>query len=96
MNSLYAGTRLGENRIIFDIQVGLGLIWSNVKIDGGSREERDIIMITILKNSCNLKTGIKFVPRNNFAIGIDMHYGKNDLIEIYALPLLSIEFGRIR
>ncbi len=101
MISLYAGTRLGENSIIFDAQVGLGLIWSNVEIDGGSREERDVIMITILKNSYNFKTGIKFVLRDDFAIGdfaigVDMHYSKNGLNEIYAFPLLSLEFGNIR
>ncbi len=100
--SLYAGTRLGENSIIFDAQVGLGLIWSNVKIvGGGTREERDMIMITIIKSSYNLKTGIKFVLGDDFAIGgfaigIDMHYSKNELNEIYALPLLSLEFGNIR
>jgi len=91
MVSLYAGTRLGENRIIFDFQCGLGLIWSNDRIYG-----KKYIMETVLKNSYNLKTGIKFVQRDDFAIGIDMHISISDLNEIYALPLLSIEFGDIR
>jgi len=94
MISIYGGSRLGKRLLMFDAQIGLGLIWSNVKVYEGYRENP--VNVFVSRPSYNLKTGIKFALTDKFAIGIDMRASLNDLTSIYTLPLLSIEIGKIR
>lgn len=92
--AIYAGPRLITKNIMYDAQFGLGLAWSYMVISKDNNQITNAAIVSRL--SYNLKSGLKFIGGNSFAIGIEMLICNSDLKEFYAIPMLSLEFGKIR
>ena len=94
-----AGKRFFKNYFIFDAQVGAGIVWYEYIVFEQFHQSVPGAEVTKHIESTigfNMKTGIKFAPNENFAIGIEALICVNTFEPLIALPLINMEFGFMR
>jgi hypothetical protein len=84
------GIRYGE-RFVLDFQIGAGVIWTYENT--WQKLELTTPQSTF---AINVKPGFKVVPVKYLAIGLDAFVCFNKFENLYAIPMLSLEFGIIR
>ncbi|MFO8066662.1 MAG: porin family protein [Bacteroidales bacterium] len=91
------GKRFIKNRLLFDVQLGSGLVLFKYNTIEQSNTAPTIITTnTDSTIALNIKSALKYFPNEKFAIGIDALLSFNKLENLYALPLFSIEYGIMR
>jgi hypothetical protein len=84
---IMAGKYYGDGLFRVQLQGGFAPIWQI-----GAPDESDPHFSTV---GLVLKTGFKFIPLHFFSIGIDLQGNLNSKKPLF-MPLVSIEFGRLR
>ena len=84
---IMAGKYYGDKLFRAQLQGGIATIW-----EMGYSEPSDPKFFTV---GLILKTGFKFIPLHFFSIGLDIQSNLNSKKPLF-MPLLSIEFGRLR
>lgn len=82
-----AGKYYGDRLFRIQLQGGIASIW---EIGGGGPSGTNFSTMGLV-----LKTGFKFIPLRFFSIGLDLQSNLNSEKPLL-MPLVSIEFGRLR
>ena len=94
---IYVGKRSTDRRFVFDNQIGIGIkwkeyyVWNQYSYSPSERVENQISTVSL-----NLKSEFKFFAGKYVALGIGGHLSISKFGALYALPLLSIEYGIIK
>jgi hypothetical protein len=83
-----AGKYYGDRLFRIELQGGIAPIWQ-IGLHEGSEPEKFTTVGFVLK------TGFKFIPLPFFSIGIDLQSNLNPKKALF-MPLISLEFGRLR
>jgi hypothetical protein len=85
---IMAGKYYGDRLFRVQLQGGIASIWETGYRDSSEPEKFSTVGFV-------LKTGFKFIPLSFLSIGVDLQSNLNNKKSLF-MPLISIEFGRLR